>query len=640
MKYRLLKLLVIGVLTGSMSIVAVGCGQGTQSESSTDVSDEGAQEEAVESVAEIDYANINFDYADEIAKMKKEVQVVPSAADIKLSVTDANQTTGLELVSSLDDKNTTDYYLNASLAEDELVFEGDIKSAKSSTAGELEVKDGSVSYDPENLNISKLKDEVITFTMESGEEYDVHTLPEEFPELSATGDGVSEADQGVYTFAVDKFLIRLNTEGEIVYYRNVNCAGEHQIENFAPQTVGDKQYYSVFVELNPDYRNCQGGFSSGYYLVMDENYNDVEEITLSANEDENHTHGEGYLDQHEFVMLGEDHYLKLSYTKLLVDNLPDGVEGLDGGNTAYVWAGIMQEVKDGKVIQEINTADYPLLYESAVEKIDYANSTDEGVNCTVGENEVFSLADGIMDYVHVNSMDYTLSDDGTVDKLLVSMRDQSAVYQFDMASGAMEWILGGKASTLSGYDDYTRTRTDDNGTEFEALTFGQHFAKYVNKSEDGTIDGNAVVSVFDNETGSAPFITAAEVPTLTRVFKATIDTGAKTAEISDVIDGTALNEQSDKYHIASHCGSVQYTSNTSVMIGWGLHGVIDNIGAMAPEGTISDKGYDDLRIGSRPIFTDYNLEDGSISYEVSGIRNANEENSEAFFSYRSYKSEQ
>lgn len=227
-------------------------------------------------------------------------------------------------------------------------------------------------------------------------------------------------------------------------------------------------------------------------------------------------------------------------------------------------------------------------------------------------------------------------EENQLDKLLVSMRDQSAVYQFSMKTGAIDWILGGNASTLTGYEEFTSDRTDDNGAEFHALTFGQHFARYCNKTEEGTLDGNPVISVFDNQTGVGPFITAAPIPTLTRVFKAEIDEAAGTSTITDVVDGTYLNEKSDKYHIASHCGSVQYDGST-VMIGWGLHGVIDSIGAFAPEGTISDIGYNDLRMGSRPIFTDFDMAEDTILFELSGARNPKEETNEGLFSYRTYK---
>ena len=114
---------------------------------------------------------------------------------------------------------------------------------------------------------------------------------------------------------------------------------------------------------------------------------------------------------------------------------------------------------------------------------------------------------------------------------------------------------------------------------------------------------------------------------------------AGTATLSDVIVGADLNALTGKYHNASHCGSVQYDSDTAVMIGWGLHGVIDNLGPFVPEGTISDIGFDDLRIGSIPIFTEYDMANDMVTFELSGTRNPNEENHEAFFSYRTYKTE-
>ena len=98
-----------------------------------------------------------------------------------------------------------------------------------------------------------------------------------------------------------------------------------------------------------------------------------------------------------------------------------------------------------------------------------------------------------------------------------------------------------------------------------------------------------------------------------------------------------MNEKTVTYHNASHCGSVQYINDSSVVTGWGLHGVIDNIGAMAPEGTMKDTGFEDLRAGSRPIFTEYDAANDTVTFELSGVRNAHFQGHEAFFSYRTYK---
>ncbi|MCF0228587.1 MAG: aryl-sulfate sulfotransferase [Parasporobacterium sp.] len=563
-----------------------------------------------------------YDYAADIAGQKEATALVPAAAEIGITAADENGASGVVLTASPEEGNTTDFYLNALVAGNKVILTGDIASAVSSVSGDIAVADGKAEFVPAPMMLAELVDEVVAVTMADGTVYNVHTVNPLMPKLNIIVNKVAEENAGFYDFVVDKFLLRVSTAGELVYFRNCNCVGEALMcENFAKQ--GDA--YTYFVELQPEYRNANGGYSSGMYVVMDSSYVDVEKVTLAASEG----HGEGYLDQHEFVIIEPAHYLLLSYTLEEVNNLPEGVAGIDGTSRTYVWAGVMQEVKDGALVAEIDTTDYPLLYESAVEKLDYANATLDGVVVTVGQNEVPSFADGIMDYVHINSMDYILNDEGTVAKLLVSMRDQCAVYQFDMATGEIDWILGGKASTLTGFDEFTTVRTDEMGNEFNALTYGQHYARYC---EDGDI------SIFDNQTGMGPFLRKMPVPTMTRVFKATIDAEAGTATIHDVINGVDLDEQTGKYHNSSHCGSVDYFAPTSVLIGWGLHGVIDNLGPFVPEGTQSDIGFDDLRQGSIPIFTELDQTTGEITFELSTERSPLLQSHEGMFSYRTYKS--
>ena len=599
----------------------------------------------------------SFDYSKLIAEQEKQFAVVPEAAKIGIAAEDEKGASGVVLTASK--KYQGEYCLNALVAGDKIALNatGDNKVSSAVSTNEnsdIAIVDGKVVFTPAAINAGNPIDEVITVTMEDKTEYKVHTLNDMMPGMNIENNGVEKDDAGVYSFALDHFFLRVNTEGELVYYRfipqmhvTVDSRGnvsENMAENFAAQdTVDGSRYYTAFIELKPDYRNANGGYSSGSYLVMDKDYVDIDQAVLEPTTE----HGDGYLDQHEFVVLGKDHYIDLSYTPILAENLPDSVKGIDGGHTGFVWAGIIQEVKDGKVVKEINTADYPLLYESAVECINYAGSTLKGAPVTAGQTEVANnFAAGVMDYVHVNSVDYTLDAKGNTDKILVSMRDQSAVYQFDFDNGDIDWILGGKASTLTGYDEYTSTRTDDNKVPFKALTYGQHFARYTNKDANGMITGNAEISVFDNQTGIGPFLTSPTFPgaptTKTRTFEATIDETKGTATISNVIKGSDLTDKNGKYHIASHCGSVQYDSATSVTIGWGLHGVIDNIPGVVPAEklTIHDGNYPEIALkqGSRPVFTDYNPTTATISFELTPVRNQmNMGSPDALFSYRTYK---
>ena len=112
--------------------------------------------------------------------------------------------------------------------------------------------------------------------MEDKTEYKVHTLNDMMPGMNIENNGVEKDDAGVYSFALDHFFLRVNTEGELVYYRfipqmhvTVDSRGnvsENMAENFAAQDAVDgSRYYTAFIELKPDYRNANGGYSSGSY---------------------------------------------------------------------------------------------------------------------------------------------------------------------------------------------------------------------------------------------------------------------------------------------------------------------------------------------------------------------------------------
>lgn len=536
----------------------------------------------------VEYQNIYFDYSSEIAAYgaKDTAFTMPQSPVAALTAEDQNRATGVILVPSVQADCANDYYLNAYVAGNELTFRGDIKSAVhqngSGEAEELVVKDGSVTVVPGAIQADEPVDEMIVITLSDNSEYRIHTVHELMAGMDIVNNG--KADPGVYTFAVDKFLLRVNTAGEIIYYRNAGCIAEGMVENFKAQDTADGRFYSYFVELKPEWRNANGGFSSGMYVVMDQEYREIDYVTLKANEDVNHTHGEGYLDQHEFVMLGKAHWLSLSYNPVKVENIPEG--GIDGGKTGYVHAGIIQEVQDGKVVSEINTTDYELFYGSALECSDYENSTDQ------------ASADDVKDYVHVNSVAVDPKDGN----LIVSMRHQYAVYKFDRETGEILWILGGTKNQFGGLEDVT----DEKGNLF----IGQHDAQYV----DAAVAGNdSTITVFDNHTNFQN--------NDTRTIEFVLDE-EKLMAAATVIQGSALDEKSGKLHWATHCGSIKHDSKDSVLIGWGLHAIFDNDPEMAPK---------------HPVFTDYQPETDEIAFELNVSRNPLIESHEACFSYRTYK---
>ena len=270
MKNRFLRYAAATVAATALAGVLVGCGSQQPAGSAGSAGSAAVAPTAVItcSIDDIDYANIFFDYTDQIASEMAAVAMVPQAAAIELTAADANGATGVMIIPSIDAANTTDYYMNAYVAGNTINFAGGIASAESSVNGALPVAGGALAYVPAAIDGKTLADEVITFTMASGAVYKVHMIPETFPAFEIIGDGVAADNAGVYSFALDKFFVRVNTAGELIYYRNMNHIGELQVENFAPQPFGENQYYSAFVELHKDFRNAQGGFSSFCYLSV------------------------------------------------------------------------------------------------------------------------------------------------------------------------------------------------------------------------------------------------------------------------------------------------------------------------------------------------------------------------------------
>ncbi len=586
----------------ALGVALTACGgSGQSSTSGSAASGSGsAQQAAAESVMEYAPQSYNFDFTERIQAEKAALQTVPQAANIKISASNAMGSTGVVLVPQYGAADSGQYYFNALVANDPVTFTAQDGAKIASATSSLESSDIKVSTDgktatftPAPLKVgmnAAISDEVITVTMDSGEKYTIHTASEMLPKLFMTGAGVSEADKGVYSFAANNMLVRVNSDREVIYYRDTTCMAPATSFNFQPDDASGELFFAYDVPINRDLYG--GGYSSGFYVIMDKNYREIDLVDMLPNDDPEHKHGEAYIDMHEIRILGEGHYLTLSYTPIAVDNLPEGVQGVDGTSKAYVHAGIFQEIENGKVINEINTTDYPELYASACEGV-YAEGTGS-----------YTVARSWTDYIHANALDYILDSEGHCAKIMVSMRSQSALFQFDMNTHNMEWILGGTHSTLSGYDDYTIPRQTLNTHEpFDAIMFGQHYCRYSKVNNDGTME----VTVFDNFTGEAqPYMY--ETGTITRTFKFAVNPSKGTATVLNCVNGRDLDYITGKDHTADHCASVDYWSDTSISIGWGLHMPVDmGMPAAAQFGWAK---------GDHCIFTDYNPAQGTVSLEL------------------------
>lgn len=255
---------------------------------------------------------------------------------------------------------------------------------------------------------------------------------------------------GYYYFALREqySIYKMDTKGNIAFYKVVNS----EVFDFKLHEIGDEIYYS-YLQRNADgdiTPKLEGvGYMQVKAVIMNAEYEVIDEIR--------HMSSEGMLgereplENHELIMLDVGHYVIAGYIGKEVNNIPKDVYD---GDTSSVVACVIQEVKDGELILELDMTDYPELYELSIDKNDFTN-------------EVLPYAD----YNHLNSVTI----DPTDDNFVISFRNIDSVIKIDRNSGEIIWILGGKA--------------DQFGLTVEQKFSRQHFAR---------ITENGTITVFDN----------------------------------------------------------------------------------------------------------------------------------------------
>lgn len=247
-----------------------------------------------------------------------------------------------------------------------------------------------------------------------GQAYYLRTLPEDFPPLTAIGQGAKE---GYYYTTMGNFVVKFDTKGEVVFYRKANATNAGP---FRRNEIDGEVIYSYLEAYGNPYHNALSGigYRTTALVMLNEQYEKINEIPYMVPTEkvpENYP-----LENHDYQILGKDHYILTTYVGKKADNIPSDVEGHEYG--ANVVACIFQEVKDGECIFEWDSTDHPELYGASLEAGDYTN-----------ESRIWS------DYVHFNAIVIDPKDNN----FLCSYRDLDAVLKIDRETGDIIWTLGG-----------------------------------------------------------------------------------------------------------------------------------------------------------------------------------------------------
>ena len=250
--------------------------------------------------------------------------------------------------------------------------------------------------------------------------YRIRTLPKDFPEIQLTGkpsySGDFYGDLAASSENTNYYIFKMSTSGELKYVKG----DDKVIRNFRKWTLNSEEYYSYFQEVSEYSNIASGGYCSGYYAVLDNNFQVIDQVGILPSEEKDIGLTE-YAEQHEFTMLDVDHYISIAYiTKNPLNS--HCRETLTPGSR--VLAAYLQEVKNGKVVWDWISTDYPEFYDGYVEtdnfqNVDYMHS---------------------IDYFHLNSVYIDPSDNN----IILSARNQDAIIKISREDGHLIWILGGK----------------------------------------------------------------------------------------------------------------------------------------------------------------------------------------------------
>lgn len=253
--------------------------------------------------------------------------------------------------------------------------------------------------------------------------YFINTLPNDFPQYNFIGESPYEGEYYLTIQGSPFYLLKLNKKGDVVYYKR---SENNMFSDFKKHTIDGEVRYS-YHEVTNKYPSTSEAYTLGDIVILDEKYNEIDRINFIGNNEVR----EGYsVENHDFLMIDDGHYIISTYLPMIVNNIPNSVKSLS--SSTKVLATVLQEIKDGEVVFQWNSTNYPELYE-----------------LSVAGNKFDSMSSTWNDYIHFNAVIVDPKDNN----LICSFRHLDALLKIDRNSGEIIWILGGKGDQFNLNED-------------------------------------------------------------------------------------------------------------------------------------------------------------------------------------------
>lgn len=193
--------------------------------------------------------------------------------------------------------------------------------------------------------------------------------------------------------------------------------------NFMKWEYDGKTRFSYFLEDTTFYKMKGAPYYPGYQVIEDTGLNEIKRVHLLSHKNIDAARQPG-IDNHEFILIADNHYIVLAYYEQAPDNIPTDVPHKD---SMSLLTPVIQEIKNDKVIWQWVGTDYPELYYNSF------RANDSGYN----------VLDS--DYLHVNSMFIDPADNN----LIISCRKSNQLLKLNRQNAEIIWRFGGYGSNFS-----------------------------------------------------------------------------------------------------------------------------------------------------------------------------------------------
>ncbi len=211
-------------------------------------------------------------------------------------------------------------------------------------------------------------------------------------------------------------LVIMDMNGKIYFQKMVN----QPAYDFRQWKINGKIYYTYIVN-DPKAHHFRGvNLANGHAVILDSAMNELKQVHLKPFGDitvGNHQD----LDLHEFILLGENHYIAIANYEKSVHNIPDS---LHPSPYVKVGAPLIEEVENDSLVWHWDGSEYPEFFGASTENNKYADTSK------------------VQDYLHINSL-FLDPVDGN---LICSFRGSNQVIKIRRRDGKVLWRLGGLKS--------------------------------------------------------------------------------------------------------------------------------------------------------------------------------------------------